>query len=66
VISKAFFYTKPDESTKRTAHIVHWNNALLTPIKEENDFFYIVFTNHFGQTSKGWLRKKDVVRVADE
>lgn len=63
VLSKAHFFNRPDESTERNAFIVHWNNAVLKPIKEENDFLYIVFTNIWGQTSKGWLRKKDLVRV---
>jgi serine/threonine-protein kinase len=42
---------------------VHWNNAVIKPIEEKNDFIYIVFTNHWGQTSKGWLRKKDLRRI---
>lgn len=62
VKSKAFFHNQPDESTARKAFIVHWNNAVLRPLKEENGFVYIVFTNHQGQTSKGWLRKKDLVK----
>lgn len=62
VRSKAYFYNKPDESTRRNAFIVHWNNATLRPLKENNDFVYIVFTNHLNQTSKGWLRKKDLIQ----
>ena len=63
VISKAYFYTTPDEASRRNAFIVHWNNAILHPIEEKNDFIYIVYTNNEGHTSKGWLRKKDIVRV---
>lgn len=62
VKSKAYFHNQPDESTRRNAFIVHWNNAVLRPLKEENDFVYIIFTNQEGQTSKGWLRKKDLVK----
>ena len=62
VRSKAFFHNSPDETTRRKAFIVHWNNAILRPLKEEKDFIYIVFTNHLGQTSKGWLRKKDLIK----
>jgi eukaryotic-like serine/threonine-protein kinase len=62
VRSKAYFHNEPDESTRRNAFIVHWNNAVLHPLKEENDFVYIVYTNDEGQTTKGWLRKKDLVR----
>lgn len=63
VISKAYFHDAPDESTRRKAFIIHWNNAVLTPQDEENGFVYIVFTNHLGQTSKGWLRKKDLQKL---
>ena len=63
VISKAYFHDAPDESTRRKAFIIHWNNAVLTPLEEKNGFVYIVFTNHLGQTSKGWLRKQDLMRI---
>jgi hypothetical protein len=63
VISKAYFHNEPDESTRRKAFIIHWNNAVLTPLEEKSGFVYIVFTNHLGQTSKGWLRKKDLQKL---
>ena len=62
VRSKAYFHNAPDEATRRNAFIVHWNNAVLHPLKEEGDFVYIVFTNHLGQTSKGWLKKQDLIK----
>jgi serine/threonine-protein kinase len=65
VRSKAYFHNEPDESTRRAAFIVHWNNAVLEPTQEKNDFVYIVFTNHQGQTSRGWLRIKDLVKVGE-
>lgn len=63
VRSKAYFHNKPDPSTRRNAFIVHWNNAKLKPLDESGDFVYIVFTNVEGQTTKGWLAKKDLVPV---
>jgi hypothetical protein len=63
VTSKAYFHSEPDESTRRNAFIIHWNNAVLTPIEEKNGFVYIVFTNHLGQTSRGWLLKKDLSKL---
>lgn len=63
VRSKAYFHNEPDESTRRNAFIIHWNNATLTPLEDKDGFVYIVFTNHLGQTSRGWLRKKDLNRV---
>jgi serine/threonine-protein kinase len=62
VISKAFFHNSPDESTRRAAFINHWNKAVLTPIEEQNGFIYIIYTNSLGQTTKGWLRKKDLIK----
>jgi len=64
VISKAYFYNTPDESTRREAYITHWNNAVLTPSDDINGFVYIVYSNNKGQTSRGWLRKKDLLPVS--
>lgn len=67
IISKAYFHNEPDESTRRNAFVVHWNNsyATINALDEENGFVYVVFRNHQNQTSKGWLRKKDL-RPADQ
>lgn len=65
VVNKAYFHNEPDESTRREAFIIHWNNAVLQPTKEENGFVYVVFTNHLGQTSRGWLKKSDLVEVKE-
>jgi hypothetical protein len=65
VKSKAYLHTEPDHNTRRNAFIVHWNNsyATLKALDEKNGFVYIVFTNHKGQTSRGWLRKSDLYPV---
>ncbi len=62
IVSKAYFHNEPDENTRRNAFVVHWNNsyATLNALDEENGFVYVVFRNHQNQTSKGWLRKKDL------
>lgn len=61
VKNKAFFHNEPDAGTRREAFIIHWNNAVLKPLDEKNGFVYIVFTNHLGQTSRGWLDKDDLI-----
>jgi serine/threonine-protein kinase len=66
VKNKAYFHNEPEEATRREAFIIHWNNAVLKPTKEENGFVYVVFTNHEGQTSRGWLKKSDLVEVKEE
>lgn len=63
VRNKAYFHNEPDAGTRRNAFIVHWNNAVLKPQDEKNGFVYIVFTNHLGQVSKGWLSKNDLIEV---
>ncbi|GEO11021.1 hypothetical protein [Segetibacter aerophilus] len=65
VISVAHFYNEPDEQTRRKAFINYWNNsyASIRPLDETDGFIYVVFKNHLGQTTKGWLRKKDLKRV---
>jgi serine/threonine protein kinase len=60
VTSKAYFYNTPDEGERRNAFVVPSNNAIITALDEQNDFIYVVFTNQLGQSSKGWLRKKDL------
>lgn len=59
----AYFYSSPDEASKRAANINVWNNARLKAIDDRNGFIYVVYTNDKGQTSKGWLRKKDLIVV---
>jgi len=54
------FHNSPDENTRRNAFINRWNKAVLRPLDEENGFVYIVYKNHWGQVSKGWLPKKEL------
>jgi eukaryotic-like serine/threonine-protein kinase len=62
-VGKAYFHNEPDPSTRRAAHLVHWNNAELTAIEEKNGFIYVVFFNTAGQITKGWLKKSDLKRI---
>ena len=63
VRDKAYFHNEPDAATKRRAFIIHWNDAILVPQDEKNGFIYVVFTNHLGQVSRGWLSKNDLEKV---
>ncbi|MBC8053301.1 MAG: serine/threonine protein kinase [Sphingobacteriaceae bacterium] len=62
-VPKAFFHTQPDASTRRAAHLVHWNNAELTALDDRNGYIYVVFFNTAGQITKGWLKKSDLKRI---
>ena len=64
-VDKAYFFNSAQDSTKRKAYMVPTDNASLLPEKEENGFIYVVFTNQFGQTSKGWLKKSDLKLVSE-
>ena len=56
----AYFHSEPDETTRRAANINIWNNARLTPLEERNGFIYVVYVNEQGQTSRGWLLKRNL------
>jgi serine/threonine-protein kinase len=61
-ISKAYFYTEPDESTRREAFINKWNSSV-TATDDMNGFIYVVYKNEKGQTTRGWLLKKDLIKL---
>jgi hypothetical protein len=60
---QVYFHDQPDESTRRNAFINRWNKAVLKPLDEKNGFVYIVYTNPWGQTSKGWMLKKHLTQL---
>lgn len=62
---KAYFYTQPDESTRRGAYMVADDNATISAMQEQNGFIYTEFTNSRGQTSKGWLRRQDLITLEE-
>jgi len=55
-----FFHDQPDERSIRKSYLDPLNNNVLNPIHDKNGFIYIVYTNQFGRTSKGWINKKDL------
>lgn len=62
-VDKTYFHNEPDESTRRNAFLS--KSDPITAYDEQNGFVYTEFTNSRGQTSKGWLRKSDLL-TADE
>ena len=59
VISKAFFYSSPDENTRRSTYLVE--DDVVDIEEEENGFGYVEYTNEKGQVTKGWLKMSDLV-----
>lgn len=62
--AKAHFYSEPDPSTRRSAFMVPSNDIVRTS-DEKNGFVYTEFTNSKGQTSRGWLRKSDLITLEE-
>jgi serine/threonine-protein kinase len=59
---RAYFHNQPDPDTRRDAYLTP-SDEVMTAIDEQGDFVYIVFTNDQGQTSKGWVPKRDLKPV---
>lgn len=53
------FYNEPDVSTQRSAWVS--NGTYVDALDDKNGFIYTEFTNSRGQTTKGWLRKQDLL-----
>jgi serine/threonine protein kinase len=62
----AYFHDRPDAESVRKANINRWNNARLTALDDQNGYIYVVYKNEQGQVSKGWLDKKDLIKVGGQ
>jgi serine/threonine protein kinase len=62
--ARAYFYDAPDGATRRNAFMVPSTDVVRTT-REENGFVYTDFTNSRGQRSRGWLRRRDLITVAE-
>lgn len=61
---KAYFHNEPDEATRRNAYMIP-SNEVIDVYEERNGFLYTEFTNTRGVTSKGWLRKEDLISLSE-
>ncbi|HEY0067374.1 MAG TPA: serine/threonine-protein kinase, partial [Flavisolibacter sp.] len=61
---KAYFHNEPDPATRRTAYMIP-SNDVITATDERDGFVYTEFTNSRGQTSKGWVRRSDLVTLEE-
>ena len=62
---KAFFYNEADENTRRNNAYAIPSSEVIKAYEEKNGFIYTELVNSKGVTSKGWLRRKDLVTLAD-
>ncbi len=61
---QTYFHDRPDETSRRNAYLVV-NEEVITAQDEQNDFIFISFTNSDGQTSRGWISKRDLISFND-
>ena len=61
---RAYFHNEPDAATRRSAYMIP-SEEVITALDDRNGFLYTEFTNNRGQTSKGWLRKEDLMTVEE-
>ena len=60
--SRAYFHNTPDKATRRVSYLIP-SNDVITALDEKNGFVFTEFTNSRGQTSKGWIRKQDLISL---
>jgi serine/threonine protein kinase len=63
-VPRAYFYDKPDESTRRAAYLIP-SNDVISALDEQNGFVYTEYTNPLGQVTKGWIKKTDLLTVEE-
>ena len=64
IASRAYFHNKPDPATRRAAYLIP-SNEVIQALDEEGAFIYTEFTNSSGESSKGWVLKKDLQPLAE-
>ena len=62
VINMAFLYRQPDEKTKSNFYISPKAEPV-TAVKENEAFVCVEYVNSVGDTTQGWLLKKDLSKV---
>lgn len=63
VVNKTWFHSRPDPGKRKTFYLQPNEDLVLVPTQEENGFVYVVYINKKGQSTHGWLAKKDLEPV---
>jgi len=63
VVNKAWFHYAPDSSKRKSFYLQPRQDLVVIPTQEENGFVYVVYINKKGQSTHGWLAKKDLEPV---
>ena len=59
ISNKAFFYSEPQEATKKTSYLIKGNKVNIKNSKGE--FGYGEYQNTQGKITKGWLKLSDII-----
>jgi type I restriction enzyme M protein len=65
VTDTTYFHDKPADGSARKSYLDPLKKNILTSLQETNGFIYIVYTNKYGRTSKGWIRKRDLRQLPE-
>ncbi len=60
---KAYFYSKPDDVSRRTDFLFFFSSIPLSALDEKNGFIQVSFKTTRGKRYEGWLKKDDLVNV---
>lgn len=63
VVNKTYFHSAPDSSKRKSFYLQPRHDLVLIPTEEENGFVYVVYINKKGESTHGWLAKKDLQLV---
>lgn len=64
IVKDTYFYSAPDKNSRSDVYLTA-GDATLTLLDEKNEFAYVLFINDDGEKTKGWILKKDFVRIND-
>jgi len=63
VLNKTWFHSAPDSGKRKSFYLEPRQDLVLVPTQEENGFVYVVYINKKGESTHGWLAKKDLEPV---
>lgn len=63
VINKAWFHYEPDSNKIKHFYLTPRKGLIVISNAEESGFAYVVYTNNKGESTHGWINKKDLQPV---
>jgi hypothetical protein len=60
ITNRAYFYSLPDENSKKTAYLIQ--GEVVNALDENSNFIYIEYLNSQGNTTNGWILKNNLVK----